>query len=81
MNAVATSAEKLDKDAIWERSNSGTAEAHARNLSRRAGRRQNPKLKVHRNQVLGSVVSRRLADIISSVSQPSCKVKLGRGTG
>ena len=32
-NAVATSAEKLDKDAIWERSNSGTAEAHARNLS------------------------------------------------
>ena len=33
VNAVATSAEKLDKDAIWERSNSGTAEAHARNLS------------------------------------------------
>ena len=33
VNAVATSAEKLDKDASWERSNSGTAEAHACNLS------------------------------------------------
>ena len=40
-----------------------------------------PKLKRNRNQVLGSVVSRRLADIVFSFTQfPSCKVKL-RGTG
>ena len=41
-----------------------------------------PKLKRHRNQVLGSVVSRRLADIFSSFTQAlSCEVTLRRGTG
>ena len=41
-----------------------------------------PKVERIRNQVLGSSVSRRLADIFSSFTQPpSCKVKLRHGKG
>ena len=46
------------------------------------GDSKKPKLKRHRNQVLGSVVPRRLADIFSSFTQAlSCEVTLKRGTG
>ena len=41
-----------------------------------------PKIERHRNQALGSSVSRRLADILSSFTQPpSCKVQLREGNG
>ena len=47
------------------------------NLPCERGGGKTPKLKSHRNQVLGSVVSRSLADIVSSFTQSlSCEVAL-----